>query len=70
MVKQLIDTAIKTGRDAAKTAPKRVVQKTAYLTGNKIGDKIPSVVKSKNMIKQRVEEIYIPSEKRQKLLMT
>ena len=68
MVKKLIDTATKTVTDAAKTAPKRVVQKTAYLTGNKIGDKIPSVGKSKKMIKQRVEEIYIPSEKRQQII--
>ena len=32
--KKLIDTATKTGIDAAKTALKRVVQKTAEVTGD------------------------------------
>ena len=49
--KKLIDTATKTGIDAAKTASKRVVQKTAEATGdligNKIADKITSIGKSK-----------------------
>ena len=40
MVKKLMDTAIKTGIDAAKTASKRVVQKTAEATGYLIGNKI------------------------------
>ena len=47
--KKLMDTATKTGIDAAKTASKRVVQKTAEATGdlieNKIVDKITSVGK-------------------------
>ena len=46
-----MDTATKTGIDAAKTASKRVVQKTAEATrdliGNKIADKITSTGKSK-----------------------
>ena len=49
--KKLMDTATKTGIDAAKTASKRVVQKTAEATGdligNKIADKITSVGKPK-----------------------
>ena len=49
--KILMDTATKTGIDAAKTAPKRVVRKTAEATGdligNKIVGKITSVSKSK-----------------------
>ena len=36
--KKLIDTATKTGIDAAKTASKRVVQKTAEATGDLIGN--------------------------------
>ena len=44
--KKLMDTVTKTGIDAAKTATKRVVQKTEEatgdLTGNKIADKITS----------------------------
>ena len=46
-----MDTATKTGIDAAKTASKRVVQKTAEdtgdLIGNKIADKITSLGKTK-----------------------
>ena len=38
--KKLMDAATKTGTDAAKTASKRVVQKTAEATGDLIGNKI------------------------------
>ena len=68
MKKNLMDTATKTGIDAAKTASNRVVQKTAEATGdligNKIADKITSLGKPKEKTK-KVEEIYIPPEKRQ-----
>ena len=68
--KKLIDTGTKTGIDAAKTA---VVQKTAKATGdlieNYIADKINSAGKSKEDDKtKKVEEIYIPSEKRQQII--
>ena len=71
-----MDTATKTGIDAAKTASKRVVQKTAEengdLIGNKIADKINSLGKSKSKQKEietsEVEEIYIPPEKRQQII--
>ena len=47
--KKLMDTATKAGIDAAKTASKRVVQKTAKATagllGTKIADKITSIGK-------------------------
>ena len=50
--KKLMDTATKTGIDPAKTASKRVVQKTAEATGdligNKLAGKITSVGKSKS----------------------
>ena len=64
--KKLIDTATKTGIDAAKTASKNVVHKTAVnLIGNKIADKITSAGKSKEKEKtNKTEEIYIPPEKR------
>ena len=73
MVKKLKDAATKTEIDAAKTASKRVVQKTAEATldliGNKIADKITSVSKSKKDDKtKKVEEIYIPPEKRQPII--
>ena len=71
--KKLMDTATKTGTDAAKTASKRVVQKiteaTGGLIGNKIADKITSIGKPKEKEKtNKVEEIYIPPEKRQQII--
>ena len=71
--KKLMDTATKTGIDAAKAASKRVVQKTAEATGdligNKIADKITSVDKSKEKEKtNKPEEFYIPPEKRQHII--
>ena len=54
--KKLMNTAAKTGIDAAKTASKKVVQKTAEGTGdlikNKIADKIISVGKIKSKEKK------------------
>ena len=71
--KKLMDTATKTGMDAAKTAFKRVVQKTAEATGgligNKITDKITSTGKSKEKEKRnKAEEINIPPEKRRQII--
>ena len=74
--KKLMDTATKTGIDAAKTASKRVVQKTAEATenlfGNKIADKFTSLGKTKSKEKEdERQEIYIPPEKKNsRLLMT
>ena len=75
--KRLMDTATKTGIDAANTASKRVAQKPAEgiadLIGNKIADKITSISKPKEKGKQKtkkIEEIYIPPKKNNKLLMT
>ena len=65
-----MDAATKTGIDAAKTAFKKVVQKTAETTGdligNKIADKITSVGKWKE--KTNKQEIYITPEKRQQII--
>ena len=56
-VKKLMDTATKTGRDAAKTSSKILVQKTAESTGdligNKIADKITSIGKPKEKEKTK-----------------
>ena len=79
MEKKLMDIATKAEIDAAKTASKRVVQKTAEATGdlirNKIADNITLVSKSKNKRKENetnetneTEEIYIPPEKRQQII--
>ena len=68
-----MDTATKTGIDAAKTASKRVVQKTAEatgdLTGNKIADKITSIGKPKEK-NDEVEKFMFHQKKYNKLLMT
>ena len=65
-----MDNATKTRIDAAKAASERVVQKTAEATGdliaNKIGDRITSIGKLKEKVKE-LEEIYIPPEKRQQI---
>ena len=73
--KKLMGIATKTGIDAAKTASKRVVQKTAEaigdLIGNKIADKITSLGKTKSKEKEKEEErqeIYISPEKRQQII--
>ena len=67
-----MDTATKTGIDAAKTASKRVVKKTAEATedliGNKIADKITSLGKTKRKEKEERQEIYIPPKKRQQII--
>ena len=66
--KKLMDTATKTGIDAAKTPSKRVVQKTAEATRdlkNKIADKITSLGKTKSKEKEdERQEIYVLPEKR------
>ena len=69
----LMDTVTKTGIDAAKTASKQVVKKTADakgdLLGNKIADKITSLGETKSKEKEDMrQEIYIPSEKRQQII--
>ena len=71
--KKLMDTATKTGIDTAKTASKRVVQKTAEATGDLIGnkraDKITSLGKTKSNVKEdERQEIYISPEKTQKII--
>ena len=62
-----MDTETKTGIDAAKSASKRLVQKTAEATGglieNEIAHKITTIGKSKEKTKE-IEEIYIQPQKR------
>ena len=71
--KKLMNTATKTGTDAAKTASNRVVEKTAEATGdligNKTADKISSIGEPKEKEKTKeIEEIYIQPEKRQQII--
>ena len=67
--KKLLDTATKPGIGAAKTASKRVVQKTEEaardLIGNKIPDKVTSVGKSKEKEKTKQNQIM---QKKKKVL--
>ena len=70
-----MNTASKTGIDAAKTASERVVQKTAEATGdligNKIADKITSIRKTKSNGKKMKDKKFIYHQKNDsKLLMT
>ena len=51
-----MDTATKTGIDAAKTASKRVVQNTAEATGDLISNKI-RLIRSLQQVKQRKRQI-------------
>ena len=71
--KKLMDTTTKTGIGAAKTAFKRVVQKTAEATGDLIGTKIADQITSIGKPKERektnnADEIYIPPEKWQQII--
>ena len=71
--KKIIDTTKKQGSEFAKTAGKRIVQKSAEvrrdLIGNKIAGKITSLVRSKDKEKETNEEkIIIPPEKRQQII--
>ena len=73
-----MDSATKTGIDAAKTASKRVVQKTAEaagdLIGNKIADKIISIGKPKETeigkTKKKQKKFTFHQKKDNKLLVT
>ena len=72
--KKLMDTATKTGIDAAKTASKRVAQKTAEAAGalieNKIADKITSIGKPRGKEKTKeTRNLYFTRKKTNKLLM-
>ena len=71
--KKLMNTATKTGIDAAKAASKQVVQKTAEATGDLIGniitDKITSLGKTKSTEKEdERKKIYIPPERRKQVI--
>ena len=66
--KKLMDTATKTGIDAAKTTSKRIVQKTVEATGdligNKIADKITSIGKPKEKeIQKNRGNVYFTRKK-------
>ena len=68
-----MDTATKLGIDTEKASSKRVVQKTAEvigdLMGNKIADKVTSLCKTKSKEKEDERQgIYIPPETRQQTI--
>ena len=53
-------------KELYKKLPK--LQATSDLIGNKIADKITSIGKQKEKLKEKSEEIYIPPEKRQQII--
>ena len=77
---KLLDSAKKSTTDAIKTASKKVIQKTAETTedliGNKIADKITSVLKKSNNNNNNNEDAelaahkkrYISPEERQQII--
>ena len=72
--KNIIDTTKKQGSEFAKTAGRKIIQKSAEATGdligNKIADKITSLGKSKNEENEtnEEEEIIIAPEKRKQII--
>ena len=72
--KKVIDATKRQGSELAKTAGRRIVQKSARVTvdliGNKIADKISSLGKSKNKEKEtsEEEETIIPSENKKQII--
>ena len=74
MVEKIMDTATKTGIDTAKTASKRVVQKTAEATGdlirNKLAHKITLIGKPKEKETKKQKKFIFHQKKDNKLLMT
>ena len=71
--KKLMDTATKTGIDAAKIVSKQVVKKNAEATGdlirNTIANEITSLGKTKSKEKEdKRQDIYISPEKRQQII--
>ena len=72
---KLMDTATKTGIDAAKTASKRVVQKTAEGAGDLIGNKITDEItlldkpKKKRKNKRNRRSLHSTRKRDNKLLM-
>ena len=74
MVEKIMDTATKTGIDTAKTASKRVLQKTAEATGdlirNKLADEITLIGKPKEKETKKQKKFIFHQKKDNKLLMT
>ena len=62
--KQLLHT----GTDSLKPASKKLVHKTVEFMGNKIADAVTNLLDDKIGKTNAVEEIIIPTEKREKIL--
>ena len=61
--KKVLDTAAMARIDAAKTASKRVVRKTAEASGDLIGNKISDKITKSNIEPETLKEIYKPPKK-------
>ena len=67
---KLMDIATKTGIDAAKTASKRVVHKTAEATGYLIGNNLLKVNQKIKKKKMKQKGFTFHQQRENKLLMT
>ena len=65
----ILDTAKKTGLDAAKTPSKEVVHKTVETATKFKGNKIPGKTAKPDANARKAKEIIIPSEKREEILI-
>ena len=61
--KKILDNSLSAGKDFAKIAGKKVLTKSAEVTGDLIGNKIED-----DRIMEETEEIIIPPEKREQII--
>ena len=75
--KKILDNSLSAGKDFAKIAGKKVLNKSAEATGdligNKIADRIPKSARNKaqnedDRIMEETQEIMIPPEKREQII--
>ena len=66
--KSLIDKGIDISKDFAKTAGKRILQKSAEATGDLIGNKIANEITAKPIKNDVTNKRYISPEERQEII--
>ena len=75
--KKILDKSIDTSKDFAKIAVKKVLHKSAEVTGEMIGNKVADRItkssrnkaqKEDGRIMEEAQEIYIPPEKREQII--
>ena len=66
--KSLIDKGIDISKDFAKTAGKRILQKSAEATGDLVGNKIANEITAKPIKNDVTNKRYISPEERQEII--